>query len=218
MLSDHWPLWALLVRTPRLELRVPAEAELAELADVAAHGIHEPGHQPFLTPWAADSPTRRAREVLQRHWRHHGTWTPADWVLDLAVFEDGRPLGVQTVQAREFGVLREVLTGSWLGLAHHGRGVGTEMRHAVLQLAFAGLNAVEAVSESFAGNAQSIGVSRKLGYRPDGVSGYAVDGEAKRSQRFRLTREDWERSARPEVTVDGLEPCLELFGAVPPAS
>ncbi|MFD7645577.1 hypothetical protein ACFV4P_33560 [Kitasatospora sp. NPDC059795] len=36
MLTDHWPLAGLSVRTPRLELRLPAEAELAGLAACTA--------------------------------------------------------------------------------------------------------------------------------------------------------------------------------------
>ena len=41
------PLHALRVRTPRLELRLPTEAELVELYEVAAAGIHPPEEMPF---------------------------------------------------------------------------------------------------------------------------------------------------------------------------
>ncbi len=40
------------------------------------------------------------------------------------------------------------------------------MRAAVLHLAFAGLEAEYADSDAFTDNAASLGVSRKLGYRP----------------------------------------------------
>ena len=36
MLIDHWPLFGLRARTARLELRLPAEEELAQLAGGAA--------------------------------------------------------------------------------------------------------------------------------------------------------------------------------------
>ena len=212
MLNDHWPLFGLSVRTPRLELRLPAEAELANLADVAATGVHEPGQHPFLVPWTDGSPAQRAREMLRAHWRRRGTWTTVDWALDLAVFEAGRPVGMQQVWAKDFAVLREVRTGSWLGLAYQGRGIGREMRAAALYLAFTGLGASDAATASFMDNPVPLRISRDLGYEPDGVSRDVLHGRAVVSQRLRLTRAAWERSARPDVTVHGLEDCLEMFG------
>jgi len=91
MLIDRWPLLGLSVRTARLELRMPTDDELAELADVAAAGVYEPGERPFLTPWTDQPPAERAREVVRSHWRRRGNWTPLDWTLELVVFEDGRP-------------------------------------------------------------------------------------------------------------------------------
>ncbi|MBY8854139.1 GNAT family N-acetyltransferase, partial [Saccharothrix sp. MB29] len=64
-----------------------------------------------------------------------------------------------------FPVLREVDTGSWLGLEHQGKGCGTEMRAAVLLFAFDHLGALAARSSAFDDNLPSHGVSRKLGYR-----------------------------------------------------
>ncbi|MFI0422829.1 GNAT family N-acetyltransferase [Spongiactinospora sp. 9N601] len=212
MLSDHWPLLGLRVRTSRLELRPPTEDDLAALADVAAQGIHEPGRSPFLNSWADRTPAERAQEFLRRHWRHLGSWSPSDWALGLAVFESGRPVGMQHAHAKEFAVLGEVLTGSWLGREFQGRGIGTEMRSAVLHLAFAGLDAAYAVSETFADNPAALAISRKLGYRADGVARYAVDGNARMSERFRMSRAQWEATDRPQVTIAGLDPCLAMFG------
>ncbi|MEV1144436.1 GNAT family N-acetyltransferase [Micromonospora sp. NPDC049799] len=212
MLIDHWPLLGLRLRTPRLELRLPDEEELAELADVAAHGIHEPGRRPFLRPWTDMPPRELAREVLQRHWRRRGTWTPESWALELAVFREGRPIGVQELWADNYSTLREVATGSWLGLDHQGQGVGTEMRCAVLHLAFAGLGAEHARTASFVDNPAPLAVSRKLGYRPDGITRDVLHDQAVVSERLRLTRHDWEARDRPEVTISGLEPCLGQFG------
>ncbi|MEU4565707.1 GNAT family N-acetyltransferase [Micromonospora sp. NPDC023956] len=212
MLIDHWPLLGLRVRTARLELRLPTEDELAELAEVAAQGVHEPGERRFLVSWADSAPAERARSVVQTHWRRRGEWTPQSWSLDLVVFVEGRPVGVQDVWAREFAVRREVATGSWLGLAYHGRGIGTEMRAATLHLAFAGLGAAHATSASFVDNAAPLAVSRKLGYEPDGISRDLCAGEVLVSQRLRLTRERWERTERRTVSLTGLEPCRELFG------
>lgn len=38
MLIDHWPLLGLRLTSPGLELRLPSEEELGELADLAADG------------------------------------------------------------------------------------------------------------------------------------------------------------------------------------
>jgi RimJ/RimL family protein N-acetyltransferase len=127
MISTHWPLLNLSLRTPRLELRLPDETELAALAELAADGVHEPGRMPFIVPWTDCAPAERARRVVQHHWLRRGTWTPADWQLNLAVLEAGRVVGQQTLMARDFGTLRQVSSASWLGLRHQGRGIGTEM-------------------------------------------------------------------------------------------
>ncbi len=39
-------------------------------------------------------------------------------------------------------------TGSWLGRAHQGRGLGKEMRQAALHIIFAGLGAQQAVTRA----------------------------------------------------------------------
>ncbi|MGW2402130.1 GNAT family N-acetyltransferase [Kitasatospora sp. NPDC001664] len=212
MLTDHWPLLGLRLRTPRLELRLPTDDELAALADLAAAGVHAPDRMPFLVPWTDLPPEERARSVVQHHWLRRGNWSPQDWALNLAVLESGRVVGQQTVAAREFAVLRQVGTGSWLGTAHQGRGIGTEMRAAVLHLAFAGLGAAEATSGAFEDNGPSYAVSLKHGYEPDGVDRHVVRGKPVTTRRLRLGRARWEEHRSVRVTVEGLAPCLPLFG------
>lgn len=212
MLIDHWPLLGLRVTTPRLELRLPTDEELADLADVAAEGVHPPGRMPFVVPWTDLPPAERARSVVQFHWRQLASWTPESWSLNLAVFEDGRIVGSQNVGARDFAALREVSSGSWLGLRYHGRGVGTEMRAAVLGLAFTGLGAEQATSASFSDNPSSLGVSTRLGYERDGIERLVVQGRVTTTHRLRLTRAQWETHRKTEVSISGLEPCLAQFG------
>lgn len=216
MLIDHWPLLGLRLTTARLELRLPTGEELAELADVAAQGVHEPDRMPFTVPWTDLPPAERARSVVQHHWLRQGDWSPDNWALNLSVFEDGRIVGQQTVAARGYAVLREVDTGSWLGLRHHGRGIGTEMRAAVLHLAFAGLDAVEATSAAFEDNASSYRVSEKLGYVPDGVEHHAVRGRPAAMRRLRISRDRWQAHRTTDVEVSELAPCLPLFGLAAP--
>ncbi|WP_238598370.1 GNAT family N-acetyltransferase [Saccharothrix sp. ALI-22-I] len=83
----------------------------------------------------------------------------------------------------------------------------------MLHLGFAGLDSVEAASIAFTDNAASLAVSRKLGYRPDGIARRAVRGRLAIDQRLRLTRAAWEGHRSVPVTIEGLAPCLSLFGA-----
>ncbi|MFE7640070.1 GNAT family N-acetyltransferase [Kitasatospora sp. NPDC057518] len=213
MIIDHWPLRGLRVSSPRLELRLPTEDELAEVADVAARGVHPPEERPFLTPWGELPPAERARHVVQLHWRRLGRWSAQDWALNLVAFHEGRPVGIQDMRAKEFGVRREIVSGSWLGLEYQGKGLGTEMRAAMLHLAFAELGTRSARSLSFADNHSSLAVSRRLGYRGDGIDRDVLDGRVVVSQRLRLTPEAWAGHARTPVTVTGLdEGCRALFG------
>ncbi|WP_063794440.1 GNAT family N-acetyltransferase [Kitasatospora sp. MBT63] len=206
MLIDHWPLLGLRLNTPRLELRLPSGEELAELADLAAVGVHEPDRMPFSVPWTDLPPTERARSVVQHHWLRLGNWAPDDWALNLAVFEQGRIVGLQTIAARNYAAVREVSTGSWLGLRHQGRGIGTEMRAAVLHLAFAGLDAAEATSGAFIDNPSSFRVSTKLGYEPDGVERLVVRDRVTVLRRLRISRARWEAHRNTEVSISNLTP------------
>ena len=100
-----WPLFGLTVQTSRLQLRLPREQEIAELAGIAGQGVHHPGERPFLTPWTAGDPQDRARSVLREHWSQLGTWSASAWRLGLGAFLDEQPLGIVTLRARDFPVV-----------------------------------------------------------------------------------------------------------------
>lgn len=63
MLTDVWPLFGLVLRTPRLELRSPSPEQLAALAELADDGVHDPATMPFLVPWTDLPPGQRGRSV-----------------------------------------------------------------------------------------------------------------------------------------------------------
>ncbi|WP_138899706.1 GNAT family N-acetyltransferase [Streptomyces chryseus] len=212
MSRQFWPLYGLRITTPRLELTLPDGDVLDELAGVAADGVHDESFMPFSVPWTDGSPQDRARATFQHVLGTVAQWRPEKWTLSLAVRCDGRTVGRQDLMTDDFAVTREGETGSWLGLAHHGRGIGTEMRAAVLHLAFEGLGARHVTSAALTDNAASLRVSEKLGYRPDGLLVESVRGEAGTFLRLRLTRKDWEAHRTVPVNVTGLEPCRELFG------
>jgi RimJ/RimL family protein N-acetyltransferase len=212
MNAELWPLAGLRVRTPRLELQVPCDSDLCDLAGLAALGVHDPKVQPFGFPWTDVPPAERARSVLQFHWRQRGAWKPEKWSLDLVVVQNGTVVGTQGIGAHDFAVLREVSTGSWLGLAYQGQGIGTEMRAAVLHLAFEGLRARYALSGAFTDNAASLGVSRKLGYTDDGIELHVRRGRPAQVRRLRIDRAAWQAAHSIPVTIEGLEACLPMFG------
>ena len=212
MLIDHWPLAGLRLTTPRLELRVPSPEDVAGLADAAAAGIHDPAQTPFLYPWTDNEPAVVARNAIQFLWSTWANWSPEQWRLQFVVVAEGTVMGAQAMEAKDFRTLREVATGSWLGQRFQGQGYGTEMRAAVLDLAFAGLGAEFANTEAFDQNKASYGVSRKLGYVDNGVARHVVRGEPTLGRKLRLDREGWAAARRVPVKICGLDPCLRMFG------
>lgn len=161
---------SLVLRTPRLTLRFPSEPDLRELAQVAQRGVHRADQMPFYIPWTDPSPSF-IDEFLAYHRTLRDSWHVDAWRLELAVFLQNQPIGVQVVHAARFAQQRITGSGSWLGLPWHGHGYGTEMRTAALCLAFCGLGARAALSGAFADNVASARVSTKLGMNPTGRAG-----------------------------------------------
>lgn len=210
--QPYWPLFELRVRTPRLELRPPDEADVFALAALAVEGIHDPATMPFLTEWSVLPSPARERSVLQWHWKAWADWSAAKWDLPLAVVVDGEVVGTQAVHAEQFPVLRSVYSGSWLVRRWQGKGIGTEMRAAMLHLAFAWVGAEVAFSGAYPDNEASVRISRSLGYEDDGWEPHVRQGAAARSIRFRLERARWEERRRHDIAVEGLDACRDMFG------
>ncbi len=211
-MSGHpWPIFDLRVRTPNLELRLPTDDDLLELARVARAGIVDADRTVFLVPWHKLPSPAFERQFLLHWWGDRSRWSPTAWSLGLAVLKDGRPIGVQELMARNFAIKRVINSGSWLGREFQGRGLGTEARAAILGLAFDGLGADAAESGYIEGNAASARVSEKLGYRVTGDEFFAIEGKRKLEIKVRCTPETWRRDLVP-VTIEGLEACLKLFG------
>jgi len=209
---DISALFALRLRTPRLELRFPTHDELVELRELARGGVHPREEMPFAVAWT-DEPYSE-EWVVAFHEQQRRMWRPDAWDLELGVWANRELAGVQALFAKDFTASRTVGTGSWLGRRFQRRGIGTEMRAAVLELAFRGLEANVARSGAVDGNVASWRVSEKLGYRVVGSGTVSPRGVEVAHTDVELRREDW----RPPyaVEIEGLEPSLALFG-VPPA-
>ncbi|MFJ6670326.1 GNAT family N-acetyltransferase [Actinosynnema sp. NPDC091369] len=213
---DPWPFRDLVLRTPRLDLRPDDDEGLAELVDVALDGVHPPDRMPFGVEWTDAPRDRLGLNTFQHFWHSRSTLSPQRWTLNFIVRLDGRVVGTQALGADDFPVLREVKSGSWIGLRHQGRGIGTEMRAAVLLFAFDHLGAVAARSSAFRDNLASHGVSRKLGYRPDGTFRQVRRGEPAEQTRLLVTPETLKRP-HWELGVSGVTPCLPLLTGREPA-
>jgi len=200
------PLTALRIETPRLELRLATHAELQELARVAQAGIHPPDTMPFAVAWTdGASAPGFVDQFVSFHEAALAGWKRSDWTLNLIAFHDGRPVGTQGIGARRFGRRRVVETGSWLGAEWQNRGLGTEMRAAVLELAFKGLRADVAESGALAGNERSLAVSRKLGYREVARRTASPRGEPVVEHVVRRARRGWRSPVRVEIRgLDGV--------------
>ena len=208
----HWPLFGLQVRTPRLVLRYPDDADLASLAEVAARGVHDPATMPFAIPWTDVPSPLQQRKLLQYHWSLRSAWSEDCWELALVCVVDDEVVGVQGMIGKDFRALRQVETGSWIGVGHQGQGHGKEMRAAVLHLAFAGLGAELALSGAWHDNARSLSVSRSLGYEVQGTRRMLRRDEADLMVGLKLSRERWEERRRDDISIVGLDSCLALFG------
>jgi len=212
MAHPYWPLFDLVVRTPRLELRHPDDDMCLALAEAAGPEMFPEGENQFHLDWVYEEPPLRQRHSLQWWWRSRALFSPDDWRLTLAVVLDGRAVGCQDLAASRFLSTRSVSTGSWLSPAVQGRGLGKEMRLAVLHLAFVGLGALEAHSSAFETNERSIRVSRAVGYDENGERIDMRGTVPSRSLLFRMSRERFESLRRDDIAIENLEPCLPLFG------
>ena len=208
-LLQIWPVLGLRVRAPAVELFVPDEGTLVEVARLAARGIYDPQNQ-YLprTPvggWEdVDSPEAE-RRFLRYYWAAFADWRPDRWNLLLAARVDGVVVGVQEIGAQFFAVTRTVSTGSWVGRQYQGAGHGTAMREAVLHLAFAGLSAERADTAAWVTNDSSLAVSRALGYQPNGTTTRAAEGRRMEQLNLTMRRSDW-RGPSDGFTITGLSP------------
>ncbi len=201
------------VMTPRLALTGAADDLLERLVPVIRGGVIGPREKPFDDPMSLyeDSPQREWL-WLRRIWNGRARVDPQWWRLYFVVMVDDTPVGMQDLIGTNFAAFGTVSTFSWLQPSSRHRGIGTEMRSAVLHLAFAGLGAREASSEAFADNEASNGVSRALGYEPNGTAWATRRGNPALLTMWKLTRQRWEQNRRDDIQLTGVEACLPVLG------
>ncbi len=201
----YWPMFDLVIETPRLTIRYPDDEALVGLAALAAAGIHDPGVMPFGIPWTdLDSP-QLERSALQVHWRSRAELSPESFRLPLAVHEGEVLVGMTDLLATRFATTRQFETGSWLGREFQGRGIGKEMRLATLTLGFVGLGAELAVTAAWHDNGPSNGVTRSLGYELVGRRREVRRDEAVEQLQYRMDRAHFETIRRDDIELIGVD-------------
>jgi RimJ/RimL family protein N-acetyltransferase len=211
-LADIYPPYALRVTSGDLQLRVVRDDDIPELVALAEDGIHPPEEMPFFFPWT-DAPTEELGLNMARHyWRSRAENSPDSWSLECTVRREEQLLGIQAIDAKNFLVTRSGETGSWLARRFHGQGVGTRMRRMICILAFDHLGFEEVTSGAFLDNPASRAVSRKVGYRGNGVFRQKRrDDQLARLEMLVLEPADLER-ADVAVEVEGIAEVRRFIG------
>ena len=159
-LEELWPPFGLTIACGPVTLSPVRDSDLPELEALAQSGIHAPTEMPFGFPWTVGSTDDVRLMLMQYHWAQRAAMKPASWTLETTVRVDGEVVGCQSISTKDYLVTRTGETGSWLGMKHHGRGIGTLMRQAIEAFMFDYLGTAEVTSAAFADNPASLAVSR----------------------------------------------------------
>jgi RimJ/RimL family protein N-acetyltransferase len=180
------------------QLVVPTDDQLTVLARYAGEPEAVlPVEQSHFVKWMnGRTPAEIERQRIARVRSNRDLAARPGWTLDLAVLVDGEPVGIQSLSGFEHWPHRRIVgTTSWLIASFQRRGLGTRARAAVLELAFAHLDAEAAKSWALEENVASTSVSRNLGYRLIERHVLVEDGRELPEQVFELGRDDWLSSA-----------------------
>lgn len=212
-IEEIFPPFGLQISCGPLELRCVRETDVPIAAELASRGIYDPAELPFLRRWAEAAGHELALNTAQFYWSTFAGFRPEDWHLVFLVSHEGTPVGVQDASAKDFRQVRSIMTGSWLSREYQGKGIGTLMRQTVCSFGFDELGAVEMVSGYMDGNAASAGVSRKVGYEPNGeIRGLHPDGDRARvEKRVHLVPPNFVRPPWP-VRVSGAAELRAFIG------
>ncbi|MHB2252754.1 GNAT family N-acetyltransferase, partial [Corynebacterium aurimucosum] len=129
-IEDMWAPFKLTVRVGELSLRVLRDSDIAAIHGVSAAEIFGEPLPGYTFPWLKEKPDPSFR------WAHRAQMSPEEWSLDFGVHLDGEVIGSVDLRAQNFPDNHEVVTGSWIYHRYQGRGIGTQIRHAVAVFCF----------------------------------------------------------------------------------
>ena len=110
--------------------------DLVETLDLVLAGIHAPAQMPFTMPWTDAPRDELIANTLRYCWTSRGGGTPESWSLPFVVRSGGVLVGMQDLVGEGLRRHQTVEHRLLAGRGAPGRGIGTEMRDAVLQFAF----------------------------------------------------------------------------------
>ena len=210
-LEEIWPPYGLVVEAGDLRMTALREADVPEVLDVVAGGIHDPSWTPFLFPWT-DAPAEEMPANYLRFYASTLTRTVDGGVsLELVVRRNGQVIGMQGMNGPDVAGTRRLETGSWLGLPFQGQGLGTRMRRMMCALAFDGLGLDAVTSSAWDDNAASRRVSEKVGYRETGRGQAERRGVPTGEVFFELRPEGFVRGDEP-VRITGADELRRFLG------
>ena len=76
MISESWPLFNLSITTPRLEMRLPSDDEIAATAAAVKSGPIHGETIPFVNDWSSVPEPEFGRQFCQFRWKERASWTP----------------------------------------------------------------------------------------------------------------------------------------------
>ncbi|MCV7629292.1 GNAT family N-acetyltransferase [Micrococcus luteus] len=210
-LEEIWPPYGLVVEAGDLRMTALREADVPEVLDVVAGGIHDPSWTPFAFPWT-DAPAEEMPANYLRFYASTLTRTvDGDVSLELVVRRNGQVIGMQGMNGPDVAGTRRLETGSWLGLPFQGQGLGTRMRRMMCALAFDGLGLDAVTSSAWEDNAASRRVSEKAGYLETGRGQAERRGVPTGEVYFELRPEELVRGDEP-VRITGAEELRRFLG------
>lgn len=154
------------IRGRRVSLRLPVAADYAEWAELRASS------RAFLEPW---EPSWSSDELSRPAWRHRLRRYREDFASgdSLSFFieenESRRLAGGITLGNIRRGVAQSGQIGYWMGEAYAGRGYMSEAIGLVADYAFDVLRLHRIEAACIPGNARSVRVLEKAGFRREGL-------------------------------------------------
>lgn len=209
-MAPIWPFDELTLSGQQLMLRPVRDVDIDAVVAAFPDDFDLDPRYPPVAGVAAN--LDRARRLKQSIWRHRGCWSVDDWALDFGVWRGGKPIGIQTLEGTNFPTDRTVDTASWIAKPLRGKGFGRQAREAVLAFAFGQLDAQRAITSALTTNDASLGVSRRLGYRDNGITPHDTGPGIVDLQHLVMDRTDWVTDDREAFVVNGFDTCRPFFG------
>lgn len=210
-LDDIFPPLGVRVSAGPVALVPLTDDVIPAVVELALGGVHDPATMPFTHPWTDAPADELPANSARFYWSERASFTRERWSLNFAVTHNGELVGCQGMATEHYLVTRTAETGSWLARRHHRRGIGTLMRQTICAFAFDYLDAAELTSGAYTDNAASLGVSRAVGYRPNGTDRFERRGQLAEHQRLLLTPAALIRHEYP-LQVDGLDAFRRFIG------